>query len=227
MVLRARDEDSADFENSMGALCRAYWYPLYALVRRLGRDPHDAQDLTQEFFARLLARGWLKSVAKEKGRFRTFLSVAMKRFLANEWDRQRAAKRGGGRTHVPLDAAMAEERYRNEPADTMTADRIYERRWALTLLEDAISRLRQEYETQGRLAEFEELKDALTAERGAVPYAEKAAALGISEGAARVAVHRLRRRYRELFRLAVADTVADAGEVEDELRHIATILSEG
>lgn len=227
MVLKARNEASPDFDGAMAALCRTYWYPLYALVRRLGRGPHDAQDLTQEFFARLLAGDWLKAAAKDKGRFRTFLCVAMKRFLANEWDRQRAQKRGGGQTHVPLDAADAERRYLGESADTMTADRIYERRWALTLLEQALARLREDYGSQGKLAEFDALKDSLTADRGAIPYGAKAAALGVSEGAARVAVHRLRRRYRDVFRLTVADTVAAPGEVEDELRHIASILSEG
>jgi len=227
MVLRARDDAAPDDGEAMGALCRTYWYPLYALVRRLGRSPHDAQDLTQEFFARLLAGDWLKAAARDKGRFRTFLCVAMKRFLANDWDRRRARKRGGGSIHVPLDAESAERRYHDEPVDAMSADRIYERRWALTLLQEAMARLRDDYAAQGKQAEFDALKDSLTAERGAIPYAAKAAAMGISEGAARVAVHRLRRRYREVFRLTVADTVAGEGEIEEEMRHIAAVLGQG
>lgn len=222
---QARDSASPDFEASLASLCRAYWYPLYALVRRLGHGPHDAQDLTQEFFARLLAKDWLKAAARDKGRFRTFLSVAMKRFLANEWDRECAKKRGGRRMPISLDAARAEERYGLEPADAMSADRVYERRWALTLLEQAVSRLRGEYEAQGKGREFDELKDALIAERGAIRYVEKAAALGMSEGAVRVAVHRLRRRYREVFRGEVAETVLDPREIDEELRHIAAVLS--
>jgi RNA polymerase sigma-70 factor (ECF subfamily) len=227
MVLSAKDEAAPDFDEALSTLCQTYWYPLYAFVRGQGHGPEDAQDLTQEFFARLLDKEWLKSAAREKGRFRTFLCVVMKHFLANEWDRSGALKRGGRATHVALDEVAAEQRYRHEPVDTMSPDRIYERRWAMTLLEQAVAKLRNEYSSLGKEREFEGLKDCLTAARGAIPYSEKAIALGMSEGAVRVAVHRLRKRYREVFRTAILDTVSDEGEVEDELRHIAAILSEG
>lgn len=227
MVLKAGDESAPDFATALGSLCQAYWYPLYAFVRGQGHGPHEAQDLTQEFFARLLGKEWLKVAAQEKGRFRTFLCVAMKHFLANEWDRAQAIKRGGRHPHVSLDEVLAEQRYQHEPVDAMSPDRIYERRWAMTLLERALTDLRHEYSLQKKAREFDELKDCLTSERGTIPYAEKACALGMSEGAARVAVHRLRKRYREVFRAAVADTVSNEQEVEEELRHIAAILSEG
>ncbi len=227
VVLKAQDEASPDFDEAMASLCRAYWYPLYAFVRSQRHSPHDAQDFTQAFFARLLGKEWLKAAARGKGRFRTFLCVAMKHFLANERDHERALKRGGLLHHMPLDHALAEERFQHEPVDTMSPDRIYERRWALTLLEQAMARLRDDYAMQRKDLEFEALKDCLTAGRGAIPYAAKAAELGTSEGAARVAVHRLRKRYREVFRETVADTVSSIGEVEEEIRHIAAILSEG
>ena len=164
----------------MELLCRTYWYPLYAYVRRQGHNSHDAQDLTQEFFSRLLEKGYLHAAAAEKGRFRTFLLVALQRFLANEWDRGAALKRGGGRTHVPLDAAEAESRYQTEPADSLTPERIFERRWAVTVLEQTLVRLRAEYERLQRLPEFERLKGFLTAERGTIPYGEVAAELGVT-----------------------------------------------
>jgi RNA polymerase sigma-70 factor (ECF subfamily) len=200
---------------------------LYAYVRRRGQAAHDAQDLTQEFFARLLAKDWLRAAAREKGRFRTFLLVAMQRFLANEWDRASAQKRGGGEVPVSLDTAQAEERYAAEPVDARGPDHVFERRWALTLLEQALSRLRVEYEREGQGKEFQELKQFLTADRGTIPYANVASALGVSEGTARVAVHRLRKRFRACFRGTIADTVADPAEVEDEVRLVARLLSEG
>jgi RNA polymerase sigma factor (sigma-70 family) len=226
VVLAAQNHAAPDSSVALETLCRAYWYPLYALVRRQGHSPHDAQDLTQAFFARLLQKDYLRAAAKEKGRLRTFLSVALKRFLANEWDRGRAQKRGGGVPLVSFDAGLAEQRYQQEGADALSPDRIYERQWAMTLLEQALTRLRAEYAAAGKEAEFEQLKVVLTAERGAIPYATLAAALGISEGATRVAVHRLRKRFRELFRATIADTVDDAAEVEDELRYVARVLGE-
>jgi RNA polymerase sigma-70 factor (ECF subfamily) len=226
VVLAARDESSPDSAAALEALCRAYWYPLYALVRRQGHTPCDAQDLTQEFFARLLAKDYLSSAAREKGRFRTFLRVALKRFLANEWDRVRRLKRGGGQAPRSLDTAMAEDRYQAEPGGGLPPDCLYERRWAMTLLEQTLSRLRAEHTAAGKAAEFERLKGVLMAERGAIQYGALAAALGLSEGAARVAVHRLRKRFRELFRAAVADTVSGPGEVESELRYLVGMLGE-
>lgn len=225
VVLAAQEKSSPDSAAALETLCRAYWYPLYAYVRGSGLSPHDAQDLTQEFFARLLTKNYLQAADPEKGRFRTFLRVCLKRFLANEWDRQRAQKRGGGELPASLDAAMAEQRYATELTTGVAPDRLYERQWAMALLEQAMARLRAEYTDTARVAEFELLKSALTAERGAIPYAELAATLGSTEGAARVAVHRLRKRYRELFRATVADTVSEPGDVDDEVRHIVNVLS--
>ena len=224
VVLAAKDKSSPDSAAALEFLCQAYWYPLYVYVRRQGHTPHDSQDLTQGFIARLLEKDYLKAAAREKGRFRTFLRVALKRFLVNEWDRSRAEKRGGGVPLLSLDAALIEERYRQDRADSMAPDQIYERQWAMTLLEQTMSRLRAEYTSAGKIAEFEQLKQFLTAERGSIPYPEIAARLQSSEGAARVAVHRLRKRFREFFRAAVADTVGTAEEVDEELRYVAGLL---
>lgn len=224
VVLAARDQSSPSSAASLEILCAQYWYPLYVYVRRQGHGPHDAQDLTQEFFARLLEKNYLKAADRKKGRFRTFLRVAMKRFLANEWDRARARKRGGGLTTVSWDATLAEQRYQNDRAPTLAPDQIYERQWAMTLLEQTMSRLRVEYTSACKVAEFEQLKCALTAERGSVPYGDIATQLGMNEGAARVAAHRLRKRFRELFRAAVTDTVEGAEEVDDELHYIVSLL---
>jgi len=226
VVLAAKDKSSPDSAAALEALCRAYWYPLYAFVRRQGHAACDAQDLTQEFFARLLAKDYLAAAAPEKGRFRTFLRVALKRFLANEWNRARRLKRGGGQAPLSLDTAMGEERYQAERGDGLPPDRLYERRWAMTLLEQTLGRLRAEHLAAGKTAEFERLKGVLMAERGTIDYGALAAALGLSEGAARVAVHRLRKRFRQLFRAAVADTVSGPGEVESELRYLVGILGE-
>ena len=226
VVLAAKDKSSPDSAAALEALCRAYWYPLYAFVRRQGHPPCDAQDLTQEFFARLLAKDYLGAAAREKGRFRTFLRVALRRFLANEWDRARRLKRGGGQASLSLDVAMGEERYQAERGGGLPPDRLYERRWALTLLEQTLGRLRAEHAAAGKVAEFERLKGVLMAERGAIDYGALAAALGLSEGAARVAAHRLRKRFRQLFRAAVADTVFGPGEVESELRYLVGTLAE-
>jgi len=226
VVLAARDKVSPQLGEALESLCRAYWYPLYAYVRRLGHPTADAQDLTQEFFARLLAKEWLASADREKGRFRTFLVVALKRFLANEWDRLHREKRGGHAPHFPLDTEMAEARYQSEPALELTADRIYERRWALALLENTMNRLREEFGQANKAAEFERLKVFLTADKSAIACADVARELGMSEGAARVAAHRLRRRFREVFREEVAHTVASAEDVDEEFRHLLEALAE-
>ncbi len=226
VVLAAKDKSSPDSAAALEALCGVYWYPLYAFVRRQGHSPSDAQDLTQEFFARLLAKEYLQGADREKGRFRTFLRVALKRFLANEWDRAHRLKRGGGHALLPFDTTTAEQCYQADRDDALAPDRLYERRWAMALLEKALARLRTDYAAAGKGAEFDLLKGVLTAERGSIPYSELAAALHLSEGAARVAVHRLRKRFRELFRAAVAETVAAPDEVDDELRHLVGLLGE-
>ena len=224
VVLNARRRDTTRARDALEKLCRTYWPPIYAFVRRQGHGPHDAQDLTQEFFARLLQKDYLQAAAREKGRFRTFLIVALKRFLANEWDRARAQKRGGGQALLSLDTATAESRYQIEPAATLSADLIYERRWALTLLGQTMAALREEFATAGKQREFDCLKTFLTAERGQIPYSQIAARLGINESAARVAVHRLRKRFREVFRDQISHTVARAEEVDEEVRYLLAAL---
>ena len=227
VVLAARDPAAPDSARALETLCRTYWYPLYAFVRGSGYSPHDAQDLTQSFFAVLLAKDYLRVVTPEKGRFRTFLRMAVKRFLLNEWERQSSQKRGGGQVLLSLDTELAEQRFQAEPAGPMGPDAIYDRRWALTLLDETITRLAQEYSRAGRAAEFARLKPHLTADRGEIPYADIAAAGQTTEGAARVAIHRLRKRFREVFRAVIADTVAAPEEVDAEVRHVLEVLSYG
>jgi RNA polymerase sigma factor (sigma-70 family) len=225
IVSAAQGDACGEAGAALEVLCRAYWFPLYAFARRQGQAPPDAQDLTQAFFARLLEKDYLQAADRDKGRFRTFLLVAFKRFLANEWDKIQAKKRGGGVVLVPLDSTFAESKYAADPAEAQPPDRDYERRWAMTLLEQTLAELREEYAQSGRVSEFEQLKDYLTAERGAIPYPAAAEALQISEGGARSAVHRLRKRFRELFRGTVATTLANPGEIEDEVRHVVRALS--
>ena len=184
--------------------------PLYAYVRRQGHSPADAQDLTQEFFARLLQKEYLHSVTRAKGKFRTFLLVVLKRFLADEWDKARAQKRGGGQVFC-VDWSSAETRFLQQPVEHLTPEKVFEQRWALTLLDQVYARLEREYQEQGRGALFDALRFALTGSRSDVPYAELARQLQTTEGAVRVAVHRLRQRYRELLRQAIADTVRPRG----------------
>jgi RNA polymerase sigma factor (sigma-70 family) len=224
VVLSAQEKESPQSAAALEVLCGAYWYPLYAYIRRQGRNATDAQDLTQEFFARLLQKGYLQAAAREKGRFRTFLIVALKRFLANEWDRDRAQKRGGGHTRLSLDTAVAETRYQLEPVSEPSPDRIYDRRWALTLLDQTLGRLRQEFADAGKAGEFDRLKSVLAADRAEISYRAIAAELGVSEGAARVAVHRMRKRFRELFREEISQTVASGDEVEAEVRYLMGVL---
>ncbi len=226
VVLSAREKDSPRSFAALETLCRNYWYPLYAFVRRQGHSQHDAQDLTQEFFARLLQKDYLQAAAREKGRFRTFLIVALKRFLANEWDRARAQKRGGGQVLAALDTSAAEHRYLAEPASEPSPDRIYDRRWALTLLEQTMARLRHEFGEAGKAHQFEHLKVFLTAARGDISYEEVAKALGVEPGAARVAVHRLRRRFREVFREEISHTVSTPAEIDEEVRYLLSVLGD-
>lgn len=224
MVLSARDKASPASAFALDSLCQAYWYPLYLFVRRQGHSAHDAQDLTQEFFARLLEKDYLRLAEREKGRFRTFLIVALKRFLLNEWDKVRTQKRGGGCLHLSLDSGLAESRYHDEAA-ALPAEQMFERRWALTLLEQAVGRLRADYEEARRLEEFEHLKRHLTAARGDVSYRTIAAGLQMTEGAARVALHRLRKRFRQCFREEIAGTVSNPDEVDDEVRYVVSVLA--
>lgn len=226
MVLAAGRNDTVRSQAALGRLCTIYWYPLYAFVRRNGFNSADAQDLTQSFFARLIEKNDLADVSREKGKFRSFLLAAMKNFLANEWDKIKRQKRGGGaHNFTSLDAKTAETRYHLEPADPMTADKIFERNWALTLLDEVLKHVREDYEEEGKGTLFEALKSTLTGDKNAQPYSEIGAKLGMNEGAVKVAVHRLRHRYREALRAEIAATVANPDEVDDELRHLFAALS--
>jgi RNA polymerase sigma-70 factor (ECF subfamily) len=225
VVLAARHKSQTEAAAALEFICRAYWYPLYAYVRRCGHSPHDAQDLTQEFFARLLENRWLDNANREKGKLRTFLIVALKNFMANEWRKANAQKRGGNRNFVPLDTAFAESRYAADSAIGLQPDAIFEQQWALTLLELTMQRLREEFVTAGKSGEFDEMKSCLMAERGGIDYACIAARLGMNEGAARVAVHRLRKRFREIYREEIAQTLDENADLDGELRHLAQALA--
>ncbi|MEP4077441.1 RNA polymerase sigma factor [Haloferula sp.] len=200
-------------------LCRHYWQPVYAVARRAGNDVEDAKDLTQGFFAKLLEKGWLGTADQEKGRFRTFLVTALKRYMMNEWHREHAAKRGGMSERVPLDAQLAERIDAGESGMNSSPEALFDRRWALALLDVAMKRLEEESADS-----YAVLKDCLTAERGGIDYEKVASSLKLSEGAARVAVHRFRKRYRVLIREEVARTVADEDEVDDEMRALFLAL---
>jgi DNA-directed RNA polymerase specialized sigma24 family protein len=223
VVLAAGRRASPEAEGALAALCGSYWYPLYAHARRRGLHAEDARDRTQAFFARLLETDGLAVADPGRGRFRSFLLAAFGHFLANEWDRERAARRGGGRPALSLDVAAGESRYRLEPADEATPERIFDRQWALTVLDRALERLRDEYHRGGKGDLFDALKPALAGDRG-TPYAEVAGRLGMTEGAVKVAAHRLRGRCRDLVRDEVAQTVGAPDEVDDELRHLFAAL---
>jgi RNA polymerase sigma factor (sigma-70 family) len=225
VVVTAGRSDTPRAQEALEKLCQAYWYPLYAYVRRRGHSVEDAQDSTQEFFSRLLAGNWVGDADRAKGRFRSFLLTALNRFLANEWDHARAKKRGGGEVAVPLDAALAESRYCADTTSALEPDRLYDRQWAMTLLDRALARLEAEQQRTGKAEEFAVLSPALTAERGDIPYATMAEKLGLSDTATRMAVHRLRKRFREVFREEITQTVAEPGEVEEEIRHLLAALA--
>jgi RNA polymerase sigma-70 factor (ECF subfamily) len=220
IVLAAGDDQTQVSRVALAQLCEAYWYPLYAYVRRRVVDVHEAQDLTQAFFSNLLERQTIAQADPERGRFRDFLLAALRNFLANEWDKARAAKRGGGKCGLSLDFDSGESRFRIEPSHDLTPEKLYERRWVLTLLEQVLERLRLELVEAGRRAYFEQFKEALTQKSSLDDYAHAAAALGITPQAARQAAYRLRKRYRELFRAEVARTVADESKVDDELARL-------
>jgi len=225
VVLTAARSDTTRAQAALEHLCRTYWYPLYAYARRRGHAPPDAQDLTQEFFARLLAGNWLAAADRRRGRFRTFLLSAMQHFLANEWHRAHAQKRGGCHATLSLDDDTAERRYQLEPVDNATPEFLFERGWALALLNDVLARLEAEYARDGKAAWMEAMRPVLTADRDAIDYGEIAGRLGLTETAARVAAHRLRQRYRRMIRAEVANTVAASDEVEQEMRHLFQALA--
>jgi RNA polymerase sigma-70 factor (ECF subfamily) len=226
LVVSARQQPSPESAAALEAVCRAYWYPLYAYVRRCGQSPHDAQDITQEFFRLLLEKRWLESADRAKGRLRTFLVTALKRFMAKEWRRLSAEKRGGGAIHLPMNTGFAESRYAADPGAQVAADAVFDRQWALTLLELAVDRLSAEFKTVGKAGEFAVLKSFLTVPHAAIDYPSAAARLGVSEGAARVAVHRLRKRFRELYRKEISQTLPDNADLDAEMRHLANALAQ-
>jgi RNA polymerase sigma-70 factor (ECF subfamily) len=208
----------------MAHLCQTYWYPLYAYVRRKGYPAHDAQDLTQEFFARLLARNYVSTADRRKGKFRSYLLGTLEHFLAKEWRRAQAQKRGAGQTIFSLDEMDAENRYLLEPADELTAERIFDQRWAETLLSQALVRLREEYRAEGKALLFEKVEPLLSGESTEGSYTEIRTSLNMAESAFKMAVHRMRRRYGELVRTEIAQTVSASEAVEEELRYLFAVL---
>lgn len=224
VVLAAGDPASPRSAAALETLCRAYWYPLYAYVRRSGHSPQDAEDLTQQFFCRLLEKNSLGRATRERGRFRSFLLTSLKNFLANEYHRGARLKRGGGQGMLSLDSTAAEDRYLADPMDTATPEVLYEQRWALTSLENALARLREEYAASGRGPLFDLLKSCAWGERNAASYAELATQLDLTEEAVKKAVQRLRLRYRAELRAEIAQTVSTVAEIEEELQHLARLL---
>jgi RNA polymerase sigma factor (sigma-70 family) len=224
VVLAARDEDLPEAQAALETLCCSYWYPLYAFVRRQGHSPHDAQDLTQAFFMSLLGRDFLRNVGPEKGRFRSFLLACLKRFLADEWRKAQASKRGAGRPVLALDELLAERRYQQEPADLADPEALFERRWALTLLDRVLNRLAEEFQAAGKGDTFDRLQPFLVGEKAGETYGEVASALKTTEGSVKMMVLRMRDRYRALFRGEIAQTVARPADVDEEIRHVASIL---
>jgi RNA polymerase sigma-70 factor (ECF subfamily) len=224
-VLAARDGSSTEAHRALEELCVAYWQPLYAFLRRLGCDPEEARDLTQAYFAELLEKDFLADVDADKGRFRSFLFTSMRHFLFHERDRSKALKRGGGTTVLSLDVDAAEHAYSREPIEELTPEDVFERRWALTVIYRGASRLQQQAAAAGKEQQFEQLKGYLTDEGSDATYREAARALDMTEGAVKVAVHRLRKRFGQCLRAELAETVADSADIDAELKHLLTVTS--
>lgn len=218
VVLAAGRKATPQAERALEELCRSYWFPLYAYVRRRGYTKADAEDSTQAFFARFLEKNYLATLNAERGRFRAFLLASLKNFLANEWDKSQRLKRGGGAAHLSLDWQSADTKFQVAATSEPSPDKAFDREWAVALLAQVIERLRAECVADGKARQFDQLKIFLTAGKGAVPQANVAAALGIDESAVRVVVHRLRKRYRELLRDEIAHTLADPAQVDEEMR---------
>jgi RNA polymerase sigma factor (sigma-70 family) len=225
VILAARDKTSSQAETALAELCRTYWYPLYVYTRRRGNNPAEAEDLTQGFFARLLEKNYISNITPGVGRFRTFLLTSLKHYLANEWDRAQAIKRGGGKVIFSLNDEDPEARYKFEPVDTITPETLFEQRWALAVLERVLARLRSEFVATEKAELFDQLKIFISTDEPECSYAEIATRTGLKEGTVKVAVHRLRRRYGELLSEEISNTVSEPGEVEAELRHLIAVLS--
>ena len=225
MVVEAGRQSSPKAAEALATLCGIYWLPLYAYVRRRGHSIDDAQDLTQEFFVHLLDNQALRVADRERGRFRSFLLASMKHFLAKQWRRDAAQKRGGGRAPISLDFDDGETRYRREPSHDATPDKLFERQWALMLLARALATLRAEFDASGKAARFASLKMFVGGEKSTVPYRALADQLEMSEGAVKVAIHRMRRRYRTLLREEIQHTIGAGEDVDDELRRLFDALT--
>src|SRR5262249_515614 len=225
VVVAAKDGDPSEAANALEKLCHTYWPPLYNYIRRDGHSPEDAQDLTQEFFSPLLTKDYLAYLRDQRGKFRSFLLTFLKHFLSDQRDKAAAQKRGGGKQFVPLDATSAEETNFLQLVDPIGPEQLFERRWAQTVLERALERLRQEYAAIGKLELFDSLKDLQPGERGTASYAELGQRFGMSESAIKSAVHRLRQRHRELLREEIAHTVARPEEIDEEIRYLLGVLS--
>lgn len=226
-MLAGQDAAADSARDAMAALCRDYWYPLYAYCRRQGLDMHDAQDATQGFFNHLLEAGTLQRARAEQGRFRTFLLGSLRHFLANERRHQNAAKRGGGGARISFDEMAAEQRFSSEPADSATPETLFERSWAFALIERVFRRLEEEYARAEKHTLFTALRPLLTAESARPGYEALAARLGMSTAAIGTAVFRMRRRYGELMREEIAETVSHADEVEEEIAHLIRVVARG
>jgi len=224
LVVAAAANPTPDSRASLAKICEAYWPPVYAFVRRIGYDRDQAQDLTQAFFATMLEKNYLGNANRERGRFRTFLLASVKHFLANEWDKEHALKRGGGQTAVPIDPLEAAEWYAPEAVEERTPESVFARRWALSLLANVMAKLRGEYDGMGKADYFDRLSPLLDGDPPAKGYGDLAGELGASSGALRVAVHRMRRRYRELLRAELAEMVSSPEEIDDEIRFLLAAL---
>jgi len=225
VVLHAGRRSSPQSDEALAELCRCYWYPLYAYIRRQGSSKEDAEDLTQAFFERLLSKNYLEGLAAERGRFRAFLMAALKHFLSNERDRVARIKRGGGVEHLSLDWEAAGHRYELNLADPANPEQAYDKEWALALLDRVLERLGRQYADEGKSQIFEHLRGCLTVGVDSIPHGDVAQRLGMEEGAIRVAVYRLRKRYREMLREEISQTVSGPREVEMELRALRAALS--
>ena len=224
VLTAAQGDNSPSAREALARLCSIYWYPLYAFCRRQGRQPHDAEDLTQGFFSRLLEKNRLGAVQPENGRFRDFLLACFKNFLSNEWDRTRALRRGGGCRILSLNAEEAEQRYALEPSDDLTPEVLFERKWAWAVLNQTMNELRRDYVTEGKGDQFDQLQGFLPGGLGTVSRADLAADRGVTVGAIDVAVHRLRQRFGARLREQIASTVASEADVKEEIRHLISIL---
>lgn len=224
IVLAAGHRSSPDADQALASLCATYWYPLYAYVRRRVSDVGEAQDSTQAFFVELLDKNYVRPATPERGRFRAYLLTSFKHFLSHQWEKAKAQKRGGGRTPISLDFDVGDSRFRLEPCTHMTADEFYERQWAVALLHQVMDRLRHELASTGKANQFDLLKDFIIGEHPDITYADVAAKLGTTAAAAKMAASRMRRRYRQLLRDEIAQTVASPSEVDQEIRDLFATL---